>query len=97
MATKKATKTAEKTIKAELLSRTNLVKNLLATNGKICKVVFTKKNGEKRVLVGNVRKHSKHELGYIYMNDFSEKGKVRMVDPRSLVSLTAFSKTMVVK
>lgn len=91
-------KTASTTaIKAELVSRTVLVKNLLETKGKICKVIFTTKKGQKRILVGNVRKHSKHEFGYIYMNDFSEKGKIRMVDPRTLVSLTAFSKTMVVK
>jgi hypothetical protein len=65
------------------ISRTNAVKLLKESKGRIFTIEFDKKNSTHRQITGNACKNFETELGYLRVNDYGSKG-IRNIDPRTM-------------
>lgn len=84
------------------VSRTEAVRQLLATGGRLIEVVFLKRDGSRRVLHGRLV-GSDRLRGRSYCEDLTlpaaalRRGRLRLVDHRTLLSVTVDGTRYVVR
>ena len=79
-----------------IISRTKAVELIKQTKGSFFTVCFTKKNGEERVLNGNVKVSDFQDaLGYIKVKESGKKH--RLINPRTILWLRTGGKTYTIK
>ena len=80
----------------ERISRSKAVELIQNSKGRFFTVTFKKKNGERRMLNGNVNsKRFQNKLGYILFNS-SKKG-MKSINPRTIESLNIEKVEYVIK